>query len=68
LLQVVYTIDLFATYEFALYAALVLRRLGAPVEWTKKAITVGIWIYGISRFIQFFILIGFFIGCFAKVR
>ena len=51
-LQVVLLIDLFATYEFLLYAALVMRRLQAPVARTRVVLVAGVWLYGATRLIQ----------------
>lgn len=49
-------IDLFATYEFGLYIALLLRRLGAPIGRTRSAMGFGLGIYAVTRVVQFMIL------------
>ena len=53
-------IDLFATYEFLLYAALVMRRLQAPVARTRTVLVAGVWLYGVTRLIQ--------VGCHCRMH
>ena len=59
-----YVLDLFATYEFGLYASLVLRRLRAPTYWVQVSLAVGVGVYAVTRVVQFIILCGLFLGTF----
>ena len=60
--QVVLLIDLFATYEFLLYAALVMRRLQAPTARTRAVLVAGVWLYGLTRLVQLAALGTLFVG------
>lgn len=55
-------IDLFATYEFLLYAALVMRRLQAPTARTRAVLVAGVWLYGLTRLVQLAALGTLFVG------
>lgn len=54
--KAVFIIDLFATYEFGLYAALLFRRLGAPIGRTRSAMGYGLGVYAVTRVIQIMML------------
>jgi hypothetical protein len=60
-------IDLFATYEFMLYAALVMRRLQAPPARTRAVLVAGVWLYGVTRLVQLAALGTLFVGSLARL-
>lgn len=66
--KVGYVLDLFATYEFGLYASLILRRLRAPTKWVQFSLAGGVGVYAVTRVVQFVILSGLFLGTFDVER
>ena len=55
-------VSCFATFEFLLYAALIARKLHAPVRITKCLMAAGLVLYGLTRPLQAVLLIGLFVA------
>ena len=58
----------FATYEFLLYAALIVRRTKLSKWWFYALTTVGIAFYFLTRLIQLVLLIGLFVLSYEPMR
>jgi hypothetical protein len=60
--------EIHTNFEFVLFLALFLAKVGAPVAHVRRAVVVGMVLYGLSRLSQTILVIGLFAVSYERMR